>query len=65
MRKLRNVVNNEVVKETVYKKIVSKVSAIDTDRFVLKTKYDTDKSYLEKKISDVKKKFHMPLVLLK
>ena len=65
MRKLRNVVNNEVFKETVYKKIVSKVNAIDTNAFVLKTKYDTDKSYFEKKISDAEKKFHMPVVLLK
>ena len=49
--------NNEVFKETVYKKIVSKVNATDTNGFVLKTKYDTDKSYLEKKISDAEKNF--------
>ena len=57
--------NNEVFKETVYKKIVSKVNAIDTNGFVLKTKYDTDKSYFKKKISDAEKKIHMPVVLLK
>ena len=33
-------------------KLVAKVSNIDTSGFVLKTKYDTDKSELEKKIPD-------------
>ena len=32
-------------------KLVAKVNNIDTSRFVLKTKYHTDKSDLEKKIS--------------
>ena len=32
--------------------MVGKVNNIDTSGFVLKTKYDTDKSNLEKKISD-------------
>ena len=36
--------------------MVGKVHNIDTSGFVLKTKYDTDKSDLEKKISDVDKK---------
>ena len=35
-----------------YDKLVVKVNNIDTDGFVLKTKYDTDKSDLEKKIPD-------------
>ena len=35
-----------------YDKLVAKVDNIDTVGFVLKTKYDTDKSELEKKISD-------------
>ena len=51
---LSNVVNNEVVKKIVYDKSVAKVNNIDTSRFVLKTKYDTDN--LEKKISDADKK---------
>ena len=54
--KLSNVVKNEVVKKTVYNKIVTKVNNIATIRFVLKTKYDTDKTDLEKKICDAEKK---------
>ena len=49
MSKLSNLVTSEVVRKTEYNKLVAKVSAIplnniDTSRFVLKTKYDTDKS---------------------
>ena len=55
LSKLINVVNNKVVKKTVYDKLVAEVNNIDTSRFVLKTKYDTDKSYLEKKIRDADK----------
>ena len=46
--KLRNVVNNEVVEKTVYGKLVVKVNNIGTSGLVLKTKYNTDKSSLEK-----------------
>ena len=35
-----------------YDKLVAKVNNIDTSGFVLKTKYDTDKPDLEKKIPD-------------
>ena len=35
-----------------YDKLVAKVNNIDTTGFALKTKYDTDKLDLEKKISD-------------
>ena len=42
----------DVAKKTVYDKSIAKVRNIDTSGFVLKTKYDTDKSDLEKKISD-------------
>ena len=52
LRKLSDVVKNDVVKKTVYDKLVAKVNNIDTRGFVLKTKYDTDKSELEKKIPD-------------
>ena len=48
--------NNEVVKKTVYNKLTAKVNNIDTSRFVLRSKYDTDKSSLEKRISDKDKK---------
>ena len=53
---LSNVVKNDVVKKTEYGKLVTKVDNIDTIGFVSKTKYDTDKSDLEKKISDAEKK---------
>ena len=43
---------NDVVKKTVYDKLVAKVNNIGTSDFVLKTKYDMDKSELEKKIPD-------------
>ena len=50
--KLVNVAKNDVVKKDVYDKLVTKVNNIDTSRFVLKTKYDTDESELENKIPD-------------
>ena len=43
LAKLSNVVKNNVVKKTVYGKLVAKVNNIDTTGFVLKTTYDTDK----------------------
>ena len=49
---LSDVVKNDVVNKTVYDKLVAKVNNIDTSRFALKTKYDTDKSELENKIPD-------------
>ena len=50
LSKLSNVVKNGVVKKTVYNKLVAKVDNIDTSGFVLKTKYNTDKTELKKKI---------------
>ena len=52
LSKLSDVVKNDVVENTKYDKLVAKVNSIDTSEFVLKTKYDTDKSELENKISD-------------
>ena len=52
MSKLSNVVKSDVVKKSVYDKLVAKLNNIDTRDFVLKTKYNTDKTELEKKISD-------------
>ena len=57
LRKLSNVAKNDVVKKDVCDKLVTKVNTIplnniDTSRFVVKTKYDTDKSELEYKIPD-------------
>ena len=42
-----------LLKKTVYDKLAAKVNNIDTSEFVLKTKYQTDKSKLEKKIPNV------------
>ena len=56
MTKLSNVVNNEAVKKAVCNKLVKKVNNIDTNGFVLKTKYDTDRSDLERKTNDADKK---------
>ena len=44
---------NDVVKKAAYDKLAAKVNNIDTSDFVLKTKYQTDKTELEKKIPDV------------
>ena len=55
LSKLSNVVKKEVVKKSVYDKLVAKVNNIDTSGYVLKTKYDTGKTKLEKKIPDTSK----------
>ena len=52
LSKLSDVVKNDVVKKDVYNKLVAKVDNINTSGFVLKTKYETDKSELENKIPD-------------
>ena len=46
----------KLLKKTVYDKLAAKVNTIDTSGFVLKIKYNTNKSDLEKKISDADKK---------
>ena len=53
LSKLSDTVKNDVVKNTVYDKLVAKVNNIDTSDFLLKTKHNTDKTELENKISDV------------
>ena len=53
MSKLSNVVKNDVVKKAVYDKLSAKVNKIDTSDFILKTRYQTDKTELEKRIPDV------------
>ena len=52
LSKLSDAVKNDVVKKTLYDKLVPKVDNIDTSNFVLKTKYKTDKTELEKKMPD-------------
>ena len=62
LSKLSNVVKNEVVKKTVHDKLVAKVNNIDTSGFLLKTKYNADKTELERRIPNtsrlVKKSDH-------
>ena len=65
LSKLSIVVNIEVAKKTVYDKLLVKVNNIDTSEFVLEAKYDTDKSDLEKKISDANKKIPATTGLVK
>ena len=48
MSKLSNVIKNDV-----YDKLVAKVNNFDTSDFVLRTKYNTDKTELENKIPNV------------
>ena len=50
LSKLSDVVKNDVVKKTVYDKLVAKVNSVDATIFVLKSNCDTDKSEIEKKI---------------
>ena len=42
LSKLSDVVKNDVVKKTLYDKLVAKVNNIDTSDFVLKTKYNKE-----------------------
>ena len=52
LSKLSNIVNNDVVKKTVYGKWINKIINIGSIGFVLKSKYTADKSDLENKIPD-------------
>ena len=53
LSKMSDVVKNDVVKVTAYNKLAAKVNNFDTSDFILKTKDQTDKTELEKKIPDV------------
>ena len=65
LSKLSNVVKNDVVKKADYNKLVTKVDNIDTSGFVLKTKYDIDKSELENKIPDTSSLLKRLITILK
>ena len=56
LAKLSDVVKNDIVKKVVYNKLATKGNNTDTTGFVLKTKYEIDKSNLEKKVSDAEKR---------
>ena len=53
MNKLSDVAKNDDVRKTVYDKLATKVNNIDPSAFVSKTKYQTNKTELEKKTPDV------------
>ena len=68
LSKQSNALDNDVIKKTLYIKLVIKVTVIstkilNTSRLLTKTKYDSDEEGLEKKITDVDKK--IPKVLQK
>ena len=68
--KISNAVNNNVLKKTVYDKLVINVDAIDTkiprtSGLVTKTRYDSDKRSLEKNIEDAGKKIPYTSGLIK
>ena len=52
LSKLSNVVKNDVIKKTVYDKLVAKVNNIDTSGLVKKTDYNTKITEIEDKIPD-------------
>ena len=56
LAKLSNVVKNDVVKKTTHNTLKNKVDAIDTLKFVSRTKFTTDTNALDNKIDKVEKK---------
>ena len=52
LSKLSYALKNDVVKKSAYDKLVAKVNSIDNSDFVLKTKYDTDKTEMKRKNRD-------------
>ena len=65
LSKLSNVVKKDAVKKTVYDKLVAKVDNIDISGFLLKTKYDRDKSELEKKTPNTSGLVYKQVIMLK
>ena len=49
---VKNVVKNDVIKKSVYDKLVAKLNSIEISAFVLKTDNNRDKSVIETKISN-------------
>ena len=56
LAKLSNVFKNEIFKKPAYNTLKNKVDAIDTSKFVSRTKFTTDTNTLDHKIDKVKKK---------
>ena len=53
LNKLSDAVKNDVINKTLYDELAAKVNNIDTSTFVLKAKYQTDKTELKKEIPNV------------
>ena len=56
LAKLSNVIKNDVIKKTVYDKLVAKVNGIDNTKFFSRTKYEKGGSDFENKIDKIDKK---------
>ena len=65
LSKLSNAVKNDDVKKTVYDKLVGKVNNIETSGFLLKTKYDADKTESEKKFLILVNLLKNPIIMPK
>ena len=63
LSKLSDAVKNDVVKKTVYNKLVTKVNGIDTSDFVLKSNYNIEE--LENKIPDTSGLVKQIIIILK
>ena len=50
---MSNAIKNDVAKKTVYDELGTEINNIETSEFVLKTKYQTHKTELEKEIPGV------------
>ena len=59
------IIKNDVLKKTVYDKLVAKVNNIETSVFVLRSKYDKDKSEIENKIPDTSGLLKRQITILK
>ena len=53
--RLRNVMNNDAVKKTVYDKLITKINTIDTSGLFPYIQYNSDKQNLKKEIENVSK----------
>ena len=53
MAKLSNKVTNDLIEKTKFNTLKTKVDSIDTTKYVLKTKYDTEVGNLKLKIRDI------------
>ena len=65
LSKLSDVLKNDVVKKNADDKLVARLNNIDTGGFVLKPKYDTDKTELGKEVPDTSGLIKKAIVILK